>query len=259
VTFQALPATGGAATDGARAAADASPVAPAPAWGAATPAVLDVLDVGVACVGADWRITFVNTAWCEALGGVDARAFVGADLWTAFPAFAAAHVAALVRATRADGVPRDVSIHHADVRVHGTFDVGVRRTTVSASGDVALVLTVRNATAQKRLEHVQDRLLESIGEGLLVIAPDWTLTYVNAAAERAAGVARARVLGRPLWRAFPALAGSAFEAPWRAAMVSRRPHAARTVPSCGARAWSPSSTPRATRCPTAACSCCSAR
>ena len=187
--------------------------------------VLDALDVGVACVAPDWRITFVNPAWCDALGGVESAGYVGADFWAAFPAFAATPEAAVVRAPRADGVPRGFRIRYQDARVDGTFDVRVRR---AAAG--ALVLAVHNVTAQERLEQVQDRLLESVGEGLLVVAADWTVTYANAAAERATGLARARVLGRPLWRAFPALAGSEFEAGWRDTMASRRPHAARTVP-----------------------------
>jgi len=186
-------------------------------------AVLDELDVGVACVDVAWRIVYVNPAWCDALG-VDATAYVGADYWAAFPAFATSPEAAVVRATRADGVPRHFRTRYTDARVDGTFDVRVRR----AAGNT-LVLAVRNVTAQERLERVHDRLLESVGEGLLVVAPDWTVTYANAAAERATGIPRERVLGRPLWAAFPALVGSTFEALWRDTMAARRPHAARTV------------------------------
>ncbi len=194
--------------------------------------VLDALDVGVACVSADWRVTFVNAAWCDAVGGADPAAYVGADFWAAFPPFAAPAEAAVVRATADDGVPRGFRVRYAHgdgARTDGIFDVRVRR---AAGGDAPgpLVLSLEDATARERLEQVQDRLLESVGEGLLVVDPHWTVTYLNAAAERATGVARARVLGRPLWRAFPALVGSAFEGAWREAMATRRPHVGRTVP-----------------------------
>lgn len=223
MTSSLTPAAAGAPAHGPPAAAGApDPAAPD------ARAVLDALDVGVACVTADWRIAFVTPAWCDALGGVDPAAYVGADLWAAFPAFAHTPEAAIVRATRADGVPRGFRVRYQDARVDGTFDVRVRRHQDGA-GRLTLVLAVQNVTAQKQLEQVQDRLLESVGEGLLVVAPDWTVTYVNAAAERATGVARARVLGRPLWHAYPALVGSAFEAAWHDTMASRRPHAARTV------------------------------
>ena len=203
-----------------------APAAPPPE---PTPAdVLDALDVGVACVAPDWRVTFVNPAWCEAMGA-EAADFVGVSLWAALPSLAAMPEAAVLRATRADGVPRGFRVRYHDARVDGTFDLRVRRATEGAVAG-ALVLAVANVTARERLEQVQDRLLESVGDGLLVVAADWTVTYVNAAAERATGFARARVLGRPLWEAFPALVGSQFEAAWQDTMTGRRPHAARTVP-----------------------------
>jgi PAS domain-containing protein len=232
-----------------------APAAPPPE---PTPAdVLATLDVGVACVAPDWRVTFVNPAWCEAMGA-EAADFVGVSLWAALPSLAAMPEAAVLRATRADGVPRGFRVRYHDARVDGTFDLRVRRATEGAVAG-ALVLAVANVTARERLEQVQDRLLESVGDGLLVVAADWTVTYVNAAAERATGFARARVLGRPLWEAFPALVGSQFEAAWRDTMAGAARTRRAPCRSCGARAWSPSSTPRATRCPTAACSCCSAR
>jgi hypothetical protein len=67
-----------------------------------------------------------------------------------------------VRATRADGVPRGFRMRYADARVDGTFDVRVRR---AAGAPGTLVFAVQNVTAQKRLEQVQDRLLESIARG----------------------------------------------------------------------------------------------
>jgi hypothetical protein len=103
-----------------------APAAPPPE---PTPAdVLDALDVGVACVAPDWRVTFVNPAWCEAMGAAAAN-FVGVSLWAALPSLAAMPEAAVLRATRADGVPRGFRVRYHDARVDGTFDLRVRRAT----------------------------------------------------------------------------------------------------------------------------------
>src|SRR5207237_2339362 len=120
-------------------------------------------------VAADGRIALVNPAWCDAMGGLAPAAFVGVDLWTAFPGLASTPEGAIVRATAGDGVPRGFRLRYADAQIDGTFDVRVRR--VAGDGG-ALVLLVQNVTAQKRLEQVQDRLLESVGEGLFVVEPD---------------------------------------------------------------------------------------
>jgi PAS domain S-box-containing protein len=184
---------------------------------------LDALDAGLAVVTPDWRIVYANAAWSGALGVDDG--VVGRTLWEAFPGFADMPQAELVRATMVDGAPRDYRIVYANAAVRGTFDVRVRRT---AAG--ALVVRVRNATVQARREQVQDRLLESIGEGLFVVDEGWRVTYFNAAAERISGTPRDTVLGRPLWERFPTLLGSRVEQLCRDTMQRREPQAATAVP-----------------------------
>ncbi len=46
-------------------------------------------------------------------------------------------------------------------------------------------------------------VLEGMPMGFVQLAPDWRITYVNAAAERAFGRRRADLLGRSAWQAFP--------------------------------------------------------
>ncbi|MDF1504486.1 ATP-binding protein [Roseisolibacter sp. H3M3-2] len=75
-----------------------------------------------------------------------------------------------------------------------------------------------------------DWLLESLGEGLLVLDPAWRLVYLNAAAERMTGVEREDALGSPIWETFPALVGSPVEEAWRETMTARAPVALQTVP-----------------------------
>ena len=55
-------------------------------------------------------------------------------------------------------------------------------------------------------------MLERMGEGFVTIDRDWTITYVNAEAERLCRATRAELVGRNVWEAFPEGRGSAFEA-----------------------------------------------
>ena len=198
--------------------------------------VLAELDVGVAYVAPDWRVTYANAAWAELAGGPDPAAYLGHVLWDVLPALAGAQ-AAVVRATYEDGVPRAFRIRHARSAAmpeaqtaHGADHDGALHVVVRRSaGDRGLVCTLRDVTAEDRLEQVQDRVLESIGEGLLVAGRDWRLTYVNAAAERVAGAPRAHALGRQLWEAYPALLGTPVEIICRATMAERVPHTVRTA------------------------------
>ncbi|HWM88768.1 MAG TPA: PAS domain-containing protein, partial [Kofleriaceae bacterium] len=66
-------------------------------------------------------------------------------------------------------------------------------------------------------------VLESMTDGLIAFDRDWRITYVNAAAERASGMARDRLLGKEHWEAFPAMLGTDFERELRRAMTERVP------------------------------------
>jgi PAS domain-containing protein len=66
-------------------------------------------------------------------------------------------------------------------------------------------------------------VLDSIADGLAIVADDWTITYINS---RAAGLlgtvdTATAIAGRTLWQAFPCLAGTALEGRLRHAMADR--------------------------------------
>ncbi len=68
-------------------------------------------------------------------------------------------------------------------------------------------------------------ILESITDGFLVMAPDWTITYMNA---QAAGLLAqdgdaAALAGRDLWAALPELCGTVLEAQFRRALEQQQP------------------------------------
>lgn len=64
-------------------------------------------------------------------------------------------------------------------------------------------------------------ILESISDSFVALDRDWRFTYMNAEAERQAGLTRDQLIGRALWEAFPGLLGTELEAQYRRAMNER--------------------------------------
>jgi signal transduction histidine kinase len=186
-----------------------APTAPPPA------AILDTLDLAVLAVAPDWVITYANDTWARQRGR-PLDSLIGRTLWDAFPRLQGAPEVAVLHATMVDGQTRDYRVHFADQTVDGIWDVICTR---EPGGQ--LVITSRNVTQQARLEHVHDRLLDSIGEGLFVCNTDWRIEYWNAAAERITRRRRASVVGHNLWAAFPGLVGTSFERLYRQTMHER--------------------------------------
>jgi len=65
--------------------------------------------------------------------------------------------------------------------------------------------------------------LESMPIGLIELDPDWTVRFVNAAAERMIGYERTELLGRSYWDAFPANVDNEFGDGYRLAVETRAP------------------------------------
>ena len=57
-------------------------------------------------------------------------------------------------------------------------------------------------------------------EGIVILEPDGTISYANAAAEFLLGYAREELVGGDLWKLFPAAVGSDFETHFRGAVDS---------------------------------------
>jgi two-component system cell cycle sensor histidine kinase/response regulator CckA len=66
-------------------------------------------------------------------------------------------------------------------------------------------------------------VLESITDSFIALDRDWRLTYLNRRAEQLVGRTHEDLEGKDLWREFPGLAGSEFEARFRRAAAERRP------------------------------------
>jgi PAS domain S-box-containing protein len=90
--------------------------------------------------------------------------------------------------------------------------------------------TLQDITDRKRIEEelrtasrrVQ-RLLDSISDGLAVIDPDWTFTYLSNNGARVLRVNPADVLGKGVWDLFPHAFGTKFHGELTRAMETRQP------------------------------------
>ena len=74
-----------------------------------------------------------------------------------------------------------------------------------------------------RLPRARDPLLESLGEAVCVVDPEWRFAYWNAAAERMSGVRREELLGRELVDAIPAALATPLGRIGRETMRTREP------------------------------------
>ena len=82
---------------------------------------------------------------------------------------------------------------------------------------------VENAVAQEALRRERDRsqyIFDTMSEGLVLLAADDTLSYVNDAAARLNGVARDSLLGMPYALAFPWAGGATLDALYRRVRAS---------------------------------------
>ena len=80
-----------------------------------------------------------------------------------------------------------------------------------------------DTTSHREAESRVVRVLESMPAAFYSLDSEWRFRYVNAEAERLLGRSREELLGGVLWELFPATAGSAFEANYRAAVESGQP------------------------------------
>jgi PAS domain S-box-containing protein len=86
-----------------------------------------------------------------------------------------------------------------------------------------LLARVAGTLALAKARRETETVLDSLTEGFVAVDAQWRYTYVNAAAERMLRTSRDTLFGVSLWEAFPGTLGSAFEAPFRRAMLERVP------------------------------------
>ncbi|MGY1825782.1 MULTISPECIES: SpoIIE family protein phosphatase [unclassified Blastococcus] len=160
------------------------------------------------------------------LSGMDRAGFSGSpdDVYAHVHPDDLADVVAAVQYAVDTGATYDAEyrIVHAD----GAHRWLAARGQVIGGGDGAgsrLVGVVHDTTAQREPLALAAQAVESMAVGFLAVDTDWVITHVNAEVERITGFPREKVLGRPLWEAFPAAVGTEFEDHYRRAADTGQP------------------------------------
>src|SRR5579871_3263047 len=68
-----------------------------------------------------------------------------------------------------------------------------------------------------------ESILDCITDAVSMLDSEWRYVYVNATAERIAGLSRAELIGNSLWELFPSAIGTDFETQARRAMAEQKP------------------------------------
>jgi PAS domain S-box-containing protein len=192
-------------------------------------ALTDALPVLISQVGRDLRYEFVNRAYEEWFGrrredligrsveevigpeaSVQARPHLDRALSGERTSFEAQgpHVSGEMRHVRATYVP--------NIGVDGTVE-----------GYFGFVQDITEAKQQANLLSQRERhlraVMDSVTDCFYAVDGEWRITLFNRAAEQYYGIGRDAVLGRKLWEAFPAHAGSVFDLQLKRVMEDRVP------------------------------------
>ena len=175
------------------------------------------LGLSVVMLTADGRIAYASDALARLLG-TPVHRLVGRPVAAALPGLNGGAAAAALARTRATGEPATARIEHVSSRGRHLFAVRAGR-----AADGLLAVEVQDATQSAQLEQVHARVLEAMGQAVVLVDRAWAVTYWNHAAEQLSHIDRARVVGRPLFDLWPALRGSTLEEALCDTMERRQP------------------------------------
>ncbi|HEX7940402.1 MAG TPA: PAS domain-containing protein, partial [Gemmatimonadaceae bacterium] len=133
------------------------------------------------------------------------------DLHVATPAFdrARADLLAMQNRYKTDAVLRRDDIEYASNRSYETVVVVLLLTQLLAMVGLRMAQRGELLTRERRSQARLFEVIESIDEGMFVLGREGQVVIWNAAAERLSGRPRDKVLGQPLWLAWPRLARTA--------------------------------------------------
>jgi PAS domain S-box-containing protein len=199
--------------------------------------ILEAMTDAYFALDSDYRIVDVNAAM-ESTTQRPREWLVGRVFWDAFPASLGTPFEEHYRAV-AMGRRR---VHFEQAYADGRLDLVASVDVYPAEGGGIAVFWrdigefVRSEAERERLLEAErgartdaeqswvraETVLASIADAFYLLDREWRFTYVNDAAEPLLQTTRDRLLGRTLWDAFPGVAGSEFEAPYREAMATGR-------------------------------------
>lgn len=190
--------------------------------------VMDTVPALIAYVGSDLRYRRVNKTFESWVGrsaseivGRSVRDIVGPRMWQALKpqvdrVLAGETVTFEQRLEYASAAPwSEVTLvpdHDGGGKVQGYV---AHMTDITERKRAAAEL----AESRRRLAMI----LDSIADGFYALDRDWRFIHINDTALSYFGMARESLIGRSIWEAFPKMAGSGFEAPFRKAMETGEP------------------------------------
>ncbi|TNC48591.1 PAS domain S-box protein [Rubellimicrobium rubrum] len=191
--------------------------------------VTDALPVFISQVGRDRRFQFVNRAYEEWFGrrredliGRSVEEVIGPEA----SAQARPHLDRVLSGERTSfeaQVPH-VSGELRHVRATYVPNIGEDGT---VEGYFGFVQDITEAKQQANLLSQRERhlraVMDSVTDCFYAVDGEWRITLFNRAAEQYYGIGRDAVLGRKLWEAFPAHAGSVFDLQLKRVMEDRVP------------------------------------
>src|SRR5689334_21455424 len=86
-----------------------------------------------------------------------------------------------------------------------------------------VISTVASDASLHKLGLHIDSLLDCITDAVSMLDGEWRYVYVNATAERIAGLSKAQLVGKSLWELFAGAIGTEFEIEARRAMAEQQP------------------------------------
>lgn len=96
------------------------------------------------------------------------------------------------------------------------------RLTRLASAIIRALAEADERKRRKRADHRALAILESMNDGFVTYDRDWTITFLNAAAEQLVGRTRSCLLGKNFWDEFPDTVGTEIEQNYRLAMTEQK-------------------------------------
>ena len=199
--------------------------------------ILEAMTDAYFALDAEYRIVAVNAAMV-ATTALSRESLVGQLFWDAFPGTVGTPFERHYRAVTSEREPVHFQHDYSDGRLDLVASVDVYP---AQGGGIAVFWRdigdrVRGEAERERLLRAEQQaradaeaawirtetVLASIADAFYLLDRDWRFTYVNDAAEPLLRTTREHLLGRTLWEAFPGVAGSEFEAPYREAMSTGR-------------------------------------
>lgn len=176
---------------------------------------LQAIGTGVVVTAPGGTILYANPA-AERLLGQRVAELRGRSIRQALPSLAGTAAVSLAHQTLDDGRRRSWRGEARDERGVRVLDVHVSRDRGT------LVYELSDATAAARLESEHERLLDGVGEALLVLDAEWRVTFWNAAAARMTRVSQESIVGLRLWERFPGIVGTPLRRLVRAVLTEKR-------------------------------------